>query len=67
MADPPRQVFSLISNLLIAVFVLSLIIDERLPDEIFGVNILVWQVCILISAYLVRMGWRVVEWFRRRN
>lgn len=67
MTDPPKQVFSIISYALIALFVISILVDERLPEKILGVSTVIWQICLIISAYLVRMGWRVVEWFRRRN
>lgn len=67
MTDPPRQIFSIISNGLIAVFIVSIIFDERLPDRILGINTILWQIGLLAAAYLVRMGWKIVEWFRRRD
>ncbi len=62
----PKHVFRLVSA---ALFIAAFIFAFLLPDEmmILGLSKINWVILLIGSSFLVRFGWKVVEWFRRRN
>jgi len=63
----PKRVFDLVSGGLILAGFLLIIFQEDLPDKILDLQKNYWIYLLIVSSFLVRYGWRVVEWFRRRN
>ena len=62
----PKHVFSFVSA---ALFFAAFIFAFLLPDEmmILGLSKINWVFLLIGSSFLVRFGWKVVEWFRRRD
>jgi hypothetical protein len=67
MADRPKFVYFLVRFLLILALVLLIVFESDLPDKILGLPKLLLIFFMFASIFLVGWGWRVVEWFRRRN
>jgi hypothetical protein len=67
MEDPPKQVFSILSTAFAILFFVSLAFEAQLPAQILGQDTDFWRFIFLFAAIGLRMGWKVVEWFRRRR
>jgi membrane protease YdiL (CAAX protease family) len=65
--DRVRLVFTLVFYALVLALVIFSVLDEGLPGEILGTPTNQLFIYILVGAVLVRLGWRLVVWFRRRN
>lgn len=67
MDDRPKFVFSLLFYGIVLAIILVILFDDYLPIEILGIGQGLLFIYLLAGAVTVRLGWKVVEWFRSRD
>ena len=63
----PKRVFDLVSGALFIAGFVIIFFNFNLPDEILGLSEGNLSFLLIGSSFLVRFGWRAVDWYNRRK